>query len=139
MPEHTDNSEAMRLADELDDDFAHGRISNHCGRKAAALLRKLPERIAELEAERDRLLEEVEQWRAHKEVLKASHLDESLTIRMTMRHKGLNVEREGVLTMLAAEHAIAGGDEIAAHMAGRYFNEMKSAIDAARTTHKETE
>ena len=35
--------EALRLADELDVEFAQGRISNHSGRKAAAELRHLPE------------------------------------------------------------------------------------------------
>ena len=88
--------------------------------------------IDQLRAEVERLRKDGEQWQAHKEVLKASCLDESLTIRMTMRHKGLTVEREGVLTMLATDRAIAGGDEVSAHMAGRYYNEMKSAIEAAK-------
>lgn len=33
--------EALRLADELESEFAQGRISNHAGRKAAAELRRL--------------------------------------------------------------------------------------------------
>ena len=103
------------------------------------LVDRLWKEVQTLESERDQLRAEVErlrkdgeQWQAHKEVLKASCLDESLTMRMTMRHKGLTVEREGVLTMLATDRAIAGGDEVSAHMAGRYYNEMKSAIEAAK-------
>jgi hypothetical protein len=37
----TEKSEALRLADALDDEFVQGRISNHTGRKAAAELRRL--------------------------------------------------------------------------------------------------
>ena len=40
--------EALRLADELDVEFAQGRISNHNGRKAAAELRRLHEVNQEL-------------------------------------------------------------------------------------------
>ena len=36
-------SEALRLADALDDEFTQGRISNHNGRKAAVELRRLHE------------------------------------------------------------------------------------------------
>ena len=39
---------ALRLADELDVEFAQGRISNHNGRKAAAELRRLHEVNQEL-------------------------------------------------------------------------------------------
>jgi len=35
--------EALRLADDLDHEFAQGRISNYNGRKAAAELRRLHE------------------------------------------------------------------------------------------------
>jgi len=128
------SSEALRLADLLESLSKLAIVHS-----AASLLRTQAARIASLEAERDQLRAEVErlrkdgeQWQAHKEVLKASCLDESLTIRMTMRHKGLTVEREGVLTMLATDRAIAGGDEVSAHMAGRYYNEMRSAIEAAK-------
>ena len=152
------SSEALRLADELDEE-AERRVC-HVAMAPASLLKdsatelrnllaanlhmkdltdQALDDVRQLEAERDQLRAEVErlrkdgeQWQAHKEVLKASCLDESLTIRMTMRHKGLTVEREGVLTMLATDRAIAGGDEVSAHMAGRYYNEMKSAIEAAK-------
>lgn len=54
MPEHTDNSEALRLADELDYKWQRGLAPNDGEtRQAAALLRQQAERIAELEAERD--------------------------------------------------------------------------------------
>lgn len=43
--------EALRLANELDAEFAQGRISNHTGRKAATELRRQHTRIAELEAQ----------------------------------------------------------------------------------------
>lgn len=47
----TQQPEALRLADELDAEFAQGRISNHTGRKAATELRRQHARIAELEAQ----------------------------------------------------------------------------------------
>ena len=43
--------EALRLADELEAEFAQGRISNHTGRKAATELRRQHARIAELETQ----------------------------------------------------------------------------------------
>jgi hypothetical protein len=36
----TQQTQAQRLADELDSEFTTGRISNHTGRKAAAELRR---------------------------------------------------------------------------------------------------
>jgi hypothetical protein len=50
-PNHK-QTEAQRLADELDNEYTIGRISNHTGRKAAAELHRLE---AELERERMRL------------------------------------------------------------------------------------
>jgi len=47
----TQHPEELRLADELEAEFAQGRISNHTGRKAATELRSLHTRIAELEAQ----------------------------------------------------------------------------------------
>lgn len=43
--------EALRLADELEDEFTQWRISNHTGRKAATELLRQHARIAELEAQ----------------------------------------------------------------------------------------
>lgn len=37
----TTQTEALKLADDLDSEFAQGRISNHTGRKAAQMLRAL--------------------------------------------------------------------------------------------------
>jgi purine nucleoside phosphorylase len=48
----TEQTEAQRLADELDNEYTTGRISNHTGRKAAAELHRLE---TELERERMRL------------------------------------------------------------------------------------
>lgn len=39
----TTQPEALRLADELDDEFVQGRVSNYNGRRAAAELRRLHE------------------------------------------------------------------------------------------------
>ena len=44
----TQQSEALRLADDLDSEFTTGRISNHMGRKAAAELRRLEALNAQL-------------------------------------------------------------------------------------------
>jgi hypothetical protein len=45
----TDQPEALRLADALDDEFVSGRISNDTGRKAAAELRRLHGELATAE------------------------------------------------------------------------------------------
>ena len=37
----SEQPEALRLADALDDEFTQGRVSNHTGRKSAAELRRL--------------------------------------------------------------------------------------------------
>lgn len=50
MPEHTDNSEAMRLAD-----YARGDEYQRAADDAVDLIRQQAARIAELEAERDNL------------------------------------------------------------------------------------
>lgn len=42
------SKEAEKLAEVLDNEFVMGRISNHSGRKAAALLRRQAEQIKEL-------------------------------------------------------------------------------------------
>ena len=46
----SEQPEALRLADELDDEFTQGRISNQAGRKAAACLRRQHALIKEWEA-----------------------------------------------------------------------------------------
>jgi hypothetical protein len=51
----SEQPEALRLADELDDEFTQGRISNHKGRKAAAELRRLHAECAALRAQLARL------------------------------------------------------------------------------------
>lgn len=122
MKQH-DNSEAMRLADmfELEPD------ADSLYRQAAALLRKQSERIAELEAERDRLRAEVERLRADAERLDwlESEADDLRTV----------TTGEDDYDWIVISHHMANPHE---REVGR-ANTARAAIDAARTTHKETE
>ena len=52
----TEQPNALRLADALDDEFVQGRISNHTGRKAAAELRRQHSVNTELGAALRRLI-----------------------------------------------------------------------------------
>lgn len=121
---NTDNSEAMRLADlfELEPD------ADSLYRQAAALLRKLPERIAELEAERDQLREEVERLKREKAnaIDKAGHM---LAAGRAMSNCAFNLKQR-------VGEPLSTHDVAALESSQRAWD---AAIDLARTTHKETE
>lgn len=133
----TDHNEAMRLADELAGDQLYG-LQRRCRDEAAALLRQQAELIAELQsahdvaveiaaqyaAERDRLREEAERLSADGERYRY------LRDRSPREVLCNNGPSAGCWIDCEDEHSeliLLTGDD------------ADAAIDAARTTHKETE
>ena len=170
MPEHTDNSEAMRLAD-----YARGDEYQRAAEDAVDLIRQQSERIAELEAERDNLhttmlaaaVEIQAHWDAHcdAEGYGPSHLMHRLERGIASRYDYdaetlQRVETERDQLRAEVDRLRADGERLDhiekrarcdPKMDGQHvwwptsFNQalkgptLRAAIDAARTTHKETE
>lgn len=172
MPEHTDNSEAMRLAD-----YARGDEYQRAADDAVDLIRQQAERIAELEAERDNLhttmfaaaVEIHEHWDAHRDAegygpANLMHrLERGIASRYSYDAKTLqrveterdqlraeverlrpNAERyEWLRDNHESDWAICewqdDPDGLGYYRDARASHIVDAAIDAARTTHKETE
>lgn len=163
MPEHTDNSEAMRLAD-----YARGDEYQRAAEDAVDLIRQQAERIAELEAERDNLHTTMlaaavaiqAHWDAHcdAEGYGPSHLmhrlergiasrydyDAATLQRVETERDQLRAEVERLNPNAERWEWTADGnnfDEVFALLTDPKLTtyELTRAVDAARTTHKETE
>lgn len=156
MKQH-DNSEAMRLAD-----YARGDEYQRAAEDAIDLLRQQAERIAELEAERDNLhktmfaaaVEIQAHWDAHcdAEGYGPSHLMHRLERGIASLYgydaktlQRVETERDQLRAEVERYHHLRNGQGwpavFASHDAPEPIrgDELDTAIDAARTTHKETE
>lgn len=157
MPEHTDNSEAMRLAD-----YARGDEYQRAADDAVDLIRQQAERIAELEAERDNLhatmfaaaVEIQAHWDAHcdAEGYGPANLMHRLERGIASRYgydaatlQRVETERDQLRAEVERYHHLRNGQGwpavFASHDAPEPIrgDELDTDIDLARTTHKETE
>ena len=153
----TDRNEAMRLADELAGNQLYG-LQRRCRDEAAALLRQQSERIAELAAEvleqarctgmgaerelalmaeRDRLQAEVERTSNNRDMWKGQ------CERQAEQLAQMRAEVERLKPNADRWEWIADGDNFDESFAlltdpKLTTYELTRAVDAARTTHKET-
>lgn len=109
--------EALRLADDLDAEFVQGRISNHSGRKAAVMLRRLH---AENEALRQSL-----------------RIEELISFRRQMQTYAAQVEADTALLRQALEalESCTPGDYSTGHVISPSYDE--SNVEAAITAIKD--
>lgn len=162
MKQH-DNSEVMRLAD-----YARGDEYQRAAEDAVDLIRQQSERIAELEAERDNLhttmfaaaVEIHEHWDAHRDaegygpanlmhrlergIASLYGYDAKTLQRVEADRDQLRAEVERLKPNAERWEWIADGDNFDESFAlltdpKLTTYELTRAVDAARTTHKETE